>query len=218
MVSEKVKSGVSGFDNLISGGFPKSSVVLVTGDTGTGKSVFGMNYVHEGAKNGESCVYMTFEQSEESIKSNAKSIGLDFDKMEKEGKLKVIGINAGRPTQVLEKISRMDPKPTRLVVDSLTMMTSLLEDNEVRPDIYNFAFNLRKMGVTTLLITDIVEGEPGLSKDGYSEFLCDGVIKLEAAALGEELQRNIRVVKMRETTIDGGLHTLEIDDKGIRVK
>ncbi|MCD6399073.1 MAG: KaiC domain-containing protein, partial [Candidatus Aenigmarchaeota archaeon] len=84
---ERIKTGITGLDKLIDGGFVKGSSVLVTGAAGTGKTIFCCQFLWEGLKNGENCMYITFEELPEEIKGDAAVFGWDFDKYEKNGKL-----------------------------------------------------------------------------------------------------------------------------------
>ncbi|RLJ04960.1 MAG: hypothetical protein DRP18_04040, partial [Candidatus Aenigmatarchaeota archaeon] len=74
---------------------------------------------------------------------------------------------------------------------------------------------LKSLNVTTLLISEAQNNK--YSRYGVAEFLCDGIIKLEAEVIGKTLQRNILITKMRNTKIDGGRHTIDITNQGVKV-
>ena len=46
---ERTKTGVGGLDELLNGGIPKNSVVLVSGAAGSGKTIFGLQFLINGA-------------------------------------------------------------------------------------------------------------------------------------------------------------------------
>jgi KaiC/GvpD/RAD55 family RecA-like ATPase len=79
---ERIKTGIRGLDELIQGGFPKGSNIVVTGAPGSGKSIFGMSFIAEGCKNGEKCLYITVEQTPDDIVDQAFQFGWDFNQWE----------------------------------------------------------------------------------------------------------------------------------------
>src|SRR3990167_5126073 len=92
---ERVPTGIEGFDELIQGGFPKGSSILYTGTPGTGKSIFGMQFLYNGAqKYKEKGLYITFEETAQELKDQASMFDWDFNKFEKDGKVKIIAIPA----------------------------------------------------------------------------------------------------------------------------
>ena len=76
---ERIKSGIKGFDSLISGGFPKRSSVLIAGACGTGKSILTMQFIYYGAMNDEPGVFITLEQKPENVIQVMKNFGWDID-------------------------------------------------------------------------------------------------------------------------------------------
>jgi len=81
-----IKTGVTGFDNLITRGIPRGSSVLLCGGAGTGKTIFGLQTLNYAANNGEKCLYMSFEESEDRLREHMKDFGWNAAKLEKEGK------------------------------------------------------------------------------------------------------------------------------------
>ena len=80
---ERIKTGIEGFDNLVDGGIPQNFNVLVSGGAGTGKTIFGLSFIYNGAiKYKEKGLFLSFEQSEESLKKQAYQLGMDFEKAE----------------------------------------------------------------------------------------------------------------------------------------
>src|SRR4030042_1700827 len=85
--SDRIKTGVPGLDGLIGGGFLKGHNIVLTGPAGAGKTIMCCQYLWEGLQNGEKCMYITFEELPEEIRSDALAFGWDFGKYEKSGKL-----------------------------------------------------------------------------------------------------------------------------------
>jgi len=84
---DRVPTGIKGFDELIEGGLPKGSNTLITGMPGTGKTIFGLHYLYNGAKKGENGVYVTLDTNFQKLKLQAMQFGWDFDELEKQGKV-----------------------------------------------------------------------------------------------------------------------------------
>ena len=128
---ERVKTGVVGLDDLIEGGIPKGSVVLIAGSPGTGKTIFGLQFLVEGIKSGEKALYISFEENRLAIVDQAKQFGWDLDKLEKNGKLKISCFNMPKSNVVnvnveMEQVAKAF-KPDRVVVDSLSVLLVYLE-------------------------------------------------------------------------------------------
>lgn len=82
---ERVKTGIPGFDELVEGGLPKGFNVLLAGAPGTGKTIFGLQYLYNGAKSGENGIYVSLDSSEKRLKEQALQFGWDFDGLKKDG-------------------------------------------------------------------------------------------------------------------------------------
>jgi len=241
-MAERIKSGIPGLDRLIGGGYPKNSVVLVSGGPGTGKTTFAMQYIYNGAKIGEPGVYISFEQEAEHLKDSVKQFGMDFGRLEKQNKAAVLRIkdvqDIADVLKVIEKnVKRIKAK--RLVVDSLSSIEifastfrSMLKDLPlgvierrflvsppaqaiIRRLIYRIIDYFKELNLTTLLISESEDTQ--YSRHGVAEFVVDGIVKMEAEVMGKNLQRNLVVIKMRETDMDGGRHSVEIGKRGLRI-
>lgn len=237
---DRVKTGVKGLDELIQGGFPKGSNIVVTGTPGSGKSIFGMNFIIEGCKNGEKCLYITVEQTPDDIVDQASQFGWDFNQYENNGTLKFIGLDYRRLSEMntyteLKRIIQ-ENNYERIVIDSMTSITDSpptvndLVDGADR-GLHPSAFSLmnrtnimsifeatKKNGVTTVSISQKVEGEPGDTADNISEFIGDGLILLDTKILGETSKRTLQIKKLRKTNINVVPHNFEFTKDGISVK
>ncbi|MFW5902892.1 MAG: RAD55 family ATPase [archaeon] len=130
---ERESTGIPGMDELIQGGIPKNSVSLVSGSPGTGKSIYSLQFLKEGAENHDQrCLYISFEEEPESIIKQAEGFGWDLKKLQASRKLKIIynditkrtlGENETYVSIIKDQIDRYDPE--RLVIDSLTPLSNL---------------------------------------------------------------------------------------------
>lgn len=121
----KVKSGIPGLDNLLYGGIPERSIVLLSGAAGTGKTIFSLQFLMEGARLKERGVYLTFEELPEKIYDQGKQFGWDFQALEKKGLVKVVSISSVNIVDILIAIRDLirDFKPRRMAIDSITYMS-----------------------------------------------------------------------------------------------
>ncbi len=236
---ERIKTGVKGLDELIQGGFPKGTTIVVSGTAGSGKSIFGMNFVSEGCKNGEKCLYLTVEQSPERLAKQAKHFNWNFAKWEKEGKLRIYSLN---PQQLFETKPLQDIKKhilennyDRVVIDSVTtIVTAPYSGNTVmdladrglgphvliemiRAEVIALIDFLQAHGITAVVVSQKIEGMPGNTYDMVSEFKGDGLIMMSSVDIGEDLRRVIQVKKLRETKIDGSKYDFDFTDNGISI-
>lgn len=235
----RVKTGVKGLDNFIEGGFPNGANIVVTGNPGTGKSIFGMAFINEGCKNSEKCLYIIVEQSPNEIVEQAMQFNWDFRQWENNGNLKFVGLDFRELSEMktYNEIRQIieDSQYDRMVIDSLTsfalspapissidgaisvqqraVLNEIIRTNVV--SIYDIA---KKHGVTTVSISQKVEGMPGDTVDNVSEFIGDGLVLMNFTEMGKSLNRTIQVKKMRKTKINGVSHSFDFTNEGIVVK
>jgi len=223
---ERVPTGIPGLDELIQGGCVKGSTVLVTGTTGTGKTTFCAQYLLEGLKRGEPCIYITLEEKPYNLKENLKSVGFDLEKYEKQGLLKIIYQSPSEVSAATSSIARVinSFSPKRLVIDPISILTLHLKDPiAIRNYLIQMIDEIKKIGTTTLMVSEILEsdideeGRGKLSRDGIVEFVVDGVIVLHYLNIGRESFGNIQIRKMRRTKHAHGWFPYNITESGISV-
>jgi KaiC/GvpD/RAD55 family RecA-like ATPase len=90
MAIGRVKTGIPGMDELVQGGFPEGSCMLISGSPGTGKSTMAVHFLHDGAVNGEVGIYVSFDEPRESILLSGNELGFNLRKLEKEDKLVIL--------------------------------------------------------------------------------------------------------------------------------
>ena len=217
---ERVPTGIAKLDKLIDGGLVKGSSTLITGGAGCGKTIMCVQFLWEGLKKGETCMYITLEESPEDIMGDAKTFGWDLESYVKKSKLvmeyrdpfKVSDI----VTPLIEEIKAK--KIQRVVVDSTSNMGLYFKDEfEVRKQLFKLLTAIKTTGATSMLTAEIVENGGSVSRFGVEEFTTDGVIVLKSTSLGKESVRMLEVKKMRRTNIVGGTHSFEFGKDGIRV-
>lgn len=233
----RIKTGINGLDEIIQGGFPKGSFVVATGTAGSGKTIFACQFISEGVKNNEKCLFITAEQTTNEIVDQAKQFGWDFSTWENEGKLNIISL-IGRQlfeTKAIDEIKELirDTNYDRIVFDSITSILNApfsrysIADgadrglhpqalNEMsRSNITNFIDFIKQKGIITLGVAQKIDGLPGETIDNVSEFKADGLLVFSSTAVGKNLNRTIQVKKLRKTRIDGIPHRFDFTEKGI---
>lgn len=243
-MTQRVKTGISGFDDLIDGGFPKGFIVLLAGTPGTGKTLFSMEYAYTGAKTKEKTMYVTFEQNLSELRDQAKKIGMDLKKFEDSGDLILMHIPIARLTpDMIDDIKNKvrDNGVKRLVIDSLTTLSvnapiytpikdialrdimnykaffspPILGDFVIKRFLYAFLADIKDLGCTTLVTSEAPEKGEYISRDTVSEFIADGVLSFTFEALGGDFSRSLLVRKMRGTAHDEDIHPVEITKEGL---
>ncbi|WP_297463746.1 ATPase domain-containing protein [Thermococcus sp.] len=235
---ERVKSGIKGFDDLIEGGFPRGTTVLVTGPTGSGKTTFGVQFVYSGAAlYDEPGVIVTLEERASDLRREMLAFGWDLEKYERERKIAIVdGVSTvvGLPSEeqyVLEGnlntedflryiyrvVKALNAK--RLVIDSIPSIAfRLKKEEEVRSVLLQLNTILLEMGVTSILTTEAPDPARGrISRYGVEEYIARGLILLDFVEREVELKRYLLIRKMRETKHSMKKYPFEITEEGIVV-
>ena len=218
---ERVKTGVPGLDKIMGGGIPKTQLFLITGTSGTGKTIFSCQFVHEGIKRfNDNAVYLSFEEPSKSIKENVRAFGWDFDSLEKSGKFSFIKYDPYHIEEVFDILESTirEVKANRVVVDSISALGLHIKDeSELRKMIFDLSMILRKLSCTSVLISEIVPGSSGISRYGVEEFVADSVAVLYYERMQATFSRALQVWKVRGSAHSEKLHPYTISPKGIRV-
>lgn len=205
---DRVPSGISGLDELIGGGFPRGSLIVLAGNPGTGKTMFSAISIYNSIVNhGEKGVYVSFAESKESFFSNMLSIGLDFKSLEDKRMFYFLDMVTAKeeaaPAMVktiLDEVDRVGAK--RLVIDSFSALAQAFKErHEVRVVLHTIMNRItRLLGCTTILIVEVPYGEERIGL-GVEEFVADGIIMLRKKRLDGRLLRDLEILKMRGTPI-----------------
>jgi circadian clock protein KaiC len=221
----RLKTGIPGLDPLIQGGLQKGDFILLLGDLGTGKTVFSSQFVYNSAKlYNETAVFATFEEDTKSLKRNMLRFGMDLNALEKEGKVKVLDLEAlegrGMGSNIEALLKALDDiGARRLVVDS---MTAFMSGAEQKFD-YSFLMHLiyktlKREGVTTLMTVSKPQGTGIVPEMGVEEFVADGIFELRNYISRDvEIKTQFLIRKMRGTEHSRKFHSVLFTPHGMEI-
>lgn len=234
-VDEFIKTGIPGFDELFENGIPRGNSVLVAGGAGSGKTIFCLQTLFNHAQNGEKCLYMSFEESEEKLIHHMEDFGWDPHPLIKKGNLLIKRFNPFDITRSVdallmkakgELLIDIEPiifpegfSPDIIVLDSLTAIASAFMEKEdsYRAYIEQLFRFFESIKATSLLITETEQVPKIFSASGVEEFLADGVIVLYSIKRGNIRENAIEVLKMRGEKHQKKIVAMQISDNGIVV-
>jgi circadian clock protein KaiC len=210
---EKAPSGIAGLDQILGGGLPRGRVTLVAGSAGTGKTLFGLNFLVAGARQyGEPGVLMTFEESAAKVALNVRSLGFDLDELQRNGQLVLHAFQVDLAEIVpagdfnfepifailADAIEQVGAK--RVVLDAIEVIFGAFgNDRIVRSELIRLVRWLDDRGVTVVLTGERggPDGGDSLTRHGIEEYVTDCVMVLDHRVTAEISTRRLRVVKYR---------------------
>jgi KaiC/GvpD/RAD55 family RecA-like ATPase len=228
-MSEKVSVGIEGVNELLGGGIIKGKSFLVSGNCGTGKTLFASHFIQEAVKKKQAAVYVSLEQNKDMLMKDLERVGITW----KDNKhISIIGGNlayifklkeerGAKILDVIEEIKEVveETGAKKVAIDSINLFLSLFENpQEQRNGLATLLYELQELNCTVLLTCE-TKSKEALSWHGFEEFVVDGVLLLKRD-LDKELndsKRYFRIVKMRGTGFKEGDYPLKIDKDGLHV-
>ncbi|MFK7889897.1 MAG: circadian clock protein KaiC [Granulosicoccus sp.] len=217
----RTTSGSHNLDAMCNGGFFRDSIVLISGATGTGKTLMSTSFIG-GSQENERGLFFAFEESRDQLFRNAEGWGVDFAGMEAEGRLKVICAYP-ESTGLEEHLIKMQQaivefSPTRVAVDSLSALergSSAKSFREFVIGITSFIKNREIVGVFTSVTPSLMGGAS--ITDAHISTITDSIILLRYVELFGEISRGIAVLKMRGSHHEKQIRQFTIDDLGMSI-
>ncbi|ELZ42098.1 circadian clock protein, KaiC, partial [Halorubrum californiense DSM 19288] len=183
---DRTDIGIQGLDDMILGGVPSRSLLSVIGGAGTGKTTFALQFLNHALESGNKGIYITLEQTRESIYDTADEKGWSLREHAAEDRLAVVAID---PTEMANSLSSIrndlvrliaEFDADRLVLDSVSLLEMMYDHPaKRRSEVFGFTRSLKEAGVTTLLTSEASEDTPYTSRHGIVEYLTDGVFVLQ---------------------------------------
>ena len=232
----KVRTGIPGFDTIISGGLREGRPIVVCGPPGSGKTTFGLQYLYSGAKDfDEPGVFVTLSQSAEEISKDCKQFGWDIQDLMAQGKLLIIDARPFKIQEgfvaldeslyrgesvpfehltqlILSGIKRVDAK--RLVVDSLTVLGMQYSNNfYMRQGMQGLMQALEDHECTSILVTE----QPYKDEIPVEWYVASGIVMMQHVRKEDTMERTIQVLKLRGVRHDDQIYPMKLDENGLRV-
>jgi circadian clock protein KaiC len=227
--NEKSGSGVPGLDEILNGGLPAKSLYLIEGNPGVGKTTLAMQYLLEGKRQGEACLYVTLSESRQELEAVAESHGWDL------GGISIIELSAietaigGKAPTTLFQSAEVEltqllklvmgeierGRPARVVLDSLSELRMLAQSPlRYRREVLRLKQQLAALGCTVLLLDD----RTSEGSDIQVHSIVHGAISLSAAPLKYGIfRRTLAVSKLRGVHFREGNNDYVIERGGLRV-
>ena len=231
-IVEKIKTGIRGFDHISEGGIPKGRTTLVTGSSGSCKTILGIEFLKNGIEQlEEPGVFVTFEEAPRDINRNIKSFGCGLDTYESEQKFAFVDVSPD-PDEQIEVVGQFDlsalmvriehavakVRAKRVVIDSVGALFSRFNDtNLVRRELFRITSGLKRMNVTTMITSKRTDEYGEASRFQVEEYVADNVIILRHVLDEEKRRRTIEILKFRGAVHQNGEFPFTISDKGLEV-
>lgn len=225
----KTPTGIGGFDEITGGGLPRGRPTLICGGPGSGKTLFGMEFLVRGARDfSEPGIFMSFEEKDTELVENFSSLGFDLDDLVARDKLALDYVHIER-SEILETgefdleglfvrlgfaIDSVGAK--RVVLDTIEALFSGFPNEAVlRSEIRRLFQWLKDRGVTAVITCE--QGKGTLTRHGLEEYVSDCVILLDHRMIEQVATRRLRIIKYRGTTHGTNEYPFLIDEGGLYV-
>ncbi|MBS42012.1 MAG: circadian clock protein KaiC [Nocardioides sp.] len=221
--SERIAFGLTELDEMCGGGMYRDSVALVSGATGTGKTLLVTEFAAGGVRRGERSLILSFEESNSQIQRNAIGWGHDFPAYIDSGNLRVVSIYPEMRSleDHLVAIRRVieEYQPDRLAVDSLSALERIAPARSFRSFLIGLTSFIKQKQIAALLTSTartLMGGES--STEAHISTLTDIIVLLRYVEVGGEIRRGCTVLKLRGSTHDKRIHEFDIDGEGMHIR
>ena len=226
MDMDRIKTGITGLDEMMGGGFLRGTANLVEGAPGTGKTTLGMQFIYNGiVRDNEPGLIITFEEFPQQYYHDAAAFGWNFVELEKKGLLKVIMTSPEVSRLDVESVGGMIESSvnqmgaTRVVVDSITHFARLTQDPiELRSLEFSFINALKRQGLTSMFTREspVLLGESADNTD--IGFMVDSYVMLRYVEIESTMRKALLVLKMRGSDHAKDIRQYDITGQGLEVQ
>jgi circadian clock protein KaiC len=217
---ERYSSGIRGLDEMTHGGWLRNSIIIVRGPTGSGKTMLAGLYARAGASRGERVVYYGFEETRPILLRNYGEIGMDMQPFIQNGTLKVIcrypEATSLEDLLVDLRLGLEELKPSLIVLDSISSIEHASSEKGFRQFMIGVASILREHGRSAMITQTVATSEMAEHTAPYLSTIADAILTLDYSTEGYELDRRMRVIKMRGSNHEQHPYRLHIEPGGLR--
>ncbi|HVC58248.1 MAG TPA: ATPase domain-containing protein [Candidatus Acidoferrales bacterium] len=231
----RIKTGIAGLDSMLYGGIPEMSQFIIAGGPGAGKTLLSFDILYRNAKKGVPCAFIALEEKPEDVIKNAKAAFPDYtdiDALIQSNMLVVDGddpatriseqedsetYSFGNIMSDIEAIAKMN-NAKLVAIDSFSVLRMLIGDNlKYRKSILAMITNMKRLGITSIITTEIKSSERKDIKFGIESFVFDGIITLYQNGQEDKRTLTLEIIKTRGTAHSWTLSPYDITPQGFRV-
>jgi circadian clock protein KaiC len=218
----RITTGNDELDHMCGGGFFRDSVILLSGATGTGKTLMVTQFLAGGVERDERCLLFAFEESRDQLYRNAAAWGYDFEGMERDGTLKVVNTYPHAMAVEDHLLTMRDEiaafKPNRVAVDSLSALERVTSVRSFREFVIGLTSFLKQQEVAGLFTSTTASLLGGSSvTEKHISTLTDSIILLRYVETRGRMRRALTVLKMRGSAHDHEIREYTIEGQGMRI-
>ena len=218
----RIASGVDALDEMLGGGLFRDAVTVISGATGTGKTLLSTHFLAAGAQENERCLLLAFEESPDQLARNAQSWGFDYDDLQGSDTLRIVSVfpeaQSLEDHLVMLREQVLEYEPRRLAIDSMSALERVSDEQQFREFCIGLISFVKQQQIATLLTSTT----PGLAggqsvTDAHVSTLTDTILLLRYVEQGGSVDRAMHVLKMRGSRHDTHVRRYRITDDGMKI-